>query len=103
MDDTRPSLARRALAAAVLVVVAIVVVRLIVGVLSAIFWLLAIAVLVVAGLWAWTTLRSGRRDRHEKRTRRTEPSRAPAVTSADDRVDEQLRRIKQQLRDQGRL
>src|SRR4051812_34489130 len=73
MDDAKPSLARRALAAAVLVVIAIVAVRLIVGVLSAIFWLLAIVVLVVAGLWAWATLRSSGRKRAEKRPRRAEP------------------------------
>src|SRR4051794_21407511 len=103
MDDARPSLARRALAAAVLVVVAIVAVRLIVGVLSAIFWLVAIAVLIVAGLWAWSTLRSSRRERADKRSPRAEPSHAAAVTPADDRVDEQLRLIRQQLRDQGRL
>jgi fatty acid desaturase len=105
MHDDRPSLARRALAAVVLAVVAIVAFRLVIGVLSALFWFLAIAVLIVAALWAVSTLKSARRRRGEDRPRRARPGSIREVPAAapEDRVEAQMRQIQEQLREQGRL
>jgi uncharacterized protein YqfA (UPF0365 family) len=101
MDDARPSLARRALAAVILVVVAILAVRIVVGFLSAVFWIVALAVLAVAAVWAVTTLKSGAR----RREKRVDPVRTAEIPGAshEDRVAAELARLQQQLRDQGRL
>ena len=105
MDDAGPSLARRAVAALVLVVVAIILVRALVGFISAVFWLVAIAVLVVAAIWAYTTLKSGQRSRDERpRKRDRDTPAAPAsIAAPEDRVEAQMEQIKRQMRDQGRL
>jgi Ca2+/Na+ antiporter len=105
MDDAKPSLVRRALAFLVLVVVAVVAVKIVVGVVSAIFWIVAVVALIIAALWAMSTLKSGRRERAKEPQRSVKP--APAarmpVAAPEDRVEAQMRQIKQQLRDQGRL
>ena len=106
MDDSGPSLVKRALAAVVLVVVAIIALRIVIGVLSGIFWLLALAVLAVAAIWAYTTLKSAGRGRaRAKQQRAVEPSSAPPMplASHEDRVDAQMQEIREQLRKQGRL
>jgi predicted membrane protein len=95
MDKPGPSLARRAIAAVVLVVVAIVLFKIVVGFIAAIFWTVAVVVLIVAALWAWATLRSGRRKRA--------PSAQVAAAPPEDLVQAQMRQIKEQLREQGRL
>jgi hypothetical protein len=75
----------------VLAIVAFVVFRMALGVISAVFWLVAVAVLIVAALWAVKTLRSGRSRRQV------------APPPPEDPVEAQMRKIQQQLRDQGRL
>jgi hypothetical protein len=99
MDDAKPSLTKRALAAVVLVVVAIVALRAVLGFISAIFWLVAIVALLIAGVWAVSTLKAGGRERRVKRSSAT----PVAPPSQEDRVDAQLRQLREQLRDQGRL
>jgi len=100
MDDAKPSLARRAIAVLVLAIVAVVAIRIVVGVLSAVFWIVAIVVLAIAALWAVTTLKGAKRDRQVKRS---SSPKAAAVAAPEDRVDAQLAQIREQLRQQGRL
>jgi hypothetical protein len=97
MDHERPSFARRAIAAIVLVVVAVLLLRVVIGALSAIFWLVAVVVLIVAALWAVATLKAGRGER------RVKPSHAPQVTAHEDRVSSQMDQIREELRKQGRI
>jgi uncharacterized protein (DUF58 family) len=109
MDDAGPSLTKRVIAALVLLVVAVLAIRLVLGVISAIFWIVALVVLVIAALWAMTTLRAAKRDRVEKRASKRGRSVAPApsrqVQAAphDDAVEQEMRKLREQLRDQGRL
>jgi hypothetical protein len=56
MEETRPSLAKRALAVVVLALVAWIVIKLIVGIVAAVFWIVLAVVAVVAVLWAINTL-----------------------------------------------
>jgi Ca2+/Na+ antiporter len=99
MDDARPSLARRALAALILAVVAVLAFRIVLGAITAVFWIVVIVALVIAALWAVATLKSGKRERKVK------PSSAAQVPppSTDDKVAAEMARLQQQLRDQGRL
>jgi len=96
-------MARRALAVLVLVLVAVVAIRLavglVVGLVSAVLWVLVVAALVAAGLWARSTLRSAKRRRAVK-----PPSPATELTAApgEDPVAVEMRRITEQLREQGR-
>ena len=92
---------RRALAVLVLAVVAVLALRLaagfVVGVVSAVFWVVVAVVLIVAALWARSTLKSARRQRPLKR------SSAHAVGAPEeDPVAVEMRRITEQLREQGR-
>jgi hypothetical protein len=94
---------RRALAILVLMLVAVVAIRLavglVVGLVSAVLWILVIAALVAAGLWARSALKSARRRRGVKPpTTATELAAAPAA----DPVAVEMRRITEQLREQGR-
>ena len=91
---------RRALAVLVLVLVAVVAIRLVVGFVSAFLWILVVVALVAAGLWARATLKSAKNRRGVK---------APASSAAElatapdeDRVAIEMRRITEQLREQGR-
>jgi beta-lactamase regulating signal transducer with metallopeptidase domain len=91
---------RRVLAVLVLVLVAVVAIRLVVGLVSAVLWILVVAALVAAGLWARSTLRSAKR-RHGV----TPPSSSAAELAAapgEDPVAVEMRRITEQLREQGR-
>jgi hypothetical protein len=96
-------MARRVLAVLVLVLVAVVAIRLVVGLVagfvSAVLWILVLAALVAAGLWARSTLKSGKRRRSVKPS-----STAVELTAApgEDPVEVELRRINEQLREQGR-
>ena len=95
---------RRVLAVLVLVLVALVAIRLVVGVVvglvSAVAWILVVAALVAAGLWARSTLKSAKR-RHGVKP----PSSSAAELAAapdEDPVAAEMRRITEQLREQGR-
>jgi hypothetical protein len=103
MDSDGPSFFSRALAIVVLVVVAVIALRLVVGfvagLVSALLWIVTIVALVVAFLWARRTLKAPRRDRSVKRRESREVEAAPPV---EDRIAEEMRRINEQLREQGR-
>lgn len=92
----------RVLAIVVLIVAAAVALRLaigfVAGVVSALLWIVVLAVLVAGVLWARSTLKSGKREREVKRSSAREVSAAPA----EDRVEAEMRRISEQLREQGR-
>jgi hypothetical protein len=103
MDDAKPSPVRRALAILVLVAVALVALRLAIGAIAAVFWLVAVAALAVAAVWAVGTLKgSGRRKKDDRLDRPAPPGQLPDAPF-DDRVEAQMRQIKEQLREQGRL
>jgi hypothetical protein len=95
---------RRVLAVLVLVLLALVAVRLVVGLIvglvSAVAWIVLLVVLVAAGLWARSTLKSANRGRRMKRPRSSAPELAGAPD--EDRVAVEMRRITEQLREQGR-
>jgi ABC-type transport system involved in cytochrome bd biosynthesis fused ATPase/permease subunit len=95
---------RRALAVLVLVLVAVVAIRLavglVVGLVAAVLWVVVVAALVAAGLWARSTLKSATRRRGVK-----PPSSSTAELAAapdEDPVAAEMRRITEQLREQGR-
>ena len=102
MDSVKPSMLRRVLAVLVLVLVAAVTLRLavglVVGFVSAVFWILVVAASVVAVLWARSTLKSAKRQHSVKRSSASEVTAAPA----EDPVAVEMRRITEQLREQGR-
>ena len=102
MDPSKPSLLRRVLAIAILVLVAVVAIRLAVGLvaglITAVLWIIVVVALVAAGLWARSTLRSGKRERTVKRRSSSEAIAAPP----EDPVAVEMRRITDQLREQGR-
>ena len=90
---------RRVLAVLVLVLVALVAIRLAAGLVSDVFWIV-VAALVAAGLWARSTLKSAKRRRAVK----TPSSSAAELAAApgEDPVAVEMRRITEQLREQGR-
>jgi uncharacterized protein (DUF58 family) len=98
----RSSLGRRALAVLVLVIVAILAVRIVIGVISAVFWMVALVVLALAAVWAATTLRSAGRQRAEKRSVRPAAAHTLPVATHEDRVEAEVRKLREQLREQGR-
>jgi hypothetical protein len=93
---------RRVLAVLVLVLVALLALRLavglIVGFVSAVVWIVVVGALVAAALWAPSTLTSARRERRVTRS----SSRGVTAAPADDLVAAEMRRITEQLREQGR-
>ena len=95
---------RRVLAILVLVLVVVVATRLavglVVGFLSAVLWIVVVAGLVAGALWARSTLKSAKNRRAVKRS----PSSATELTRAagEDPVAVEMRRITEQLREQGR-
>jgi uncharacterized protein (DUF58 family) len=91
---------KRALAILVLLIVAVVAFKIVIGAISAFLWIVALAVLVAGGLWAWGTLRSAKRKRAVKRSSSSSEIAAPAA--AEDPVAVEMRRITEQLREQGR-
>jgi hypothetical protein len=103
MEPAKPSLLRRVLAILVLVLVAAVAIRLLVGVVAglvtAVLWILVAVALVAAGLWARSTLKS------TKRRSGVKPPPSSATLEAapgEDPVAVEMRRITEQLREQGR-
>lgn len=86
-----------------LALVAVVAIRLVVGFVAglvvAALWIVVLVALVAAGLWARSTLKGG------KRRRDVEPSSTASELAAapgEDRVAAEMRRIREQLRQQGR-
>ncbi len=92
-------MARRLLAVVILLIVALVAIRLVVGLVSSVMWILVVAALVAAALWARSTLKSAKRRRSVK-----PPSSTAELEAApgEDRVAIEMRRITEQLREQGR-
>jgi hypothetical protein len=76
----------------------VVAIRLVVGFISTVVWIFFVAALVAAGLWARSTLKSARRKRAVKRPSPREVTAAPS----EDPVAVEMRRITEQLREQGR-
>ena len=84
----------------VLVLVALVAIRLVVGFVTSILWIVAVVALVAAVLWARSTLKSAKRRR---RVKPPPPSTAELdAAPGEDRVAAEMRRITEQLREQGR-
>ena len=102
MDSAKSSMLRRVLAVLALVLVAAVALRLavglVVGLVSAVFWILVVVALVVAVLWARSTLKSAKRQRAVRRSSAREVTAAPA----EDPVAVEMRRITEQMHEQGR-
>ena len=90
---------RRVLAVVILVLVALVAIRLVVGFVTSVLWIVALVALVAVALWARSTLKSGKRRRAVKRSPPTQELAEPG----EDRVAVEMRRISEQLREQGRL
>ena len=69
------------------------------GLISALFWIVAVVAIVAALLWARSMLKA------TKRPRKVEPDSRRAVEPApgEDPVAVEMRRITEQLRDQGRM
>jgi len=98
---------KRAIAILVLVAVAIIAIRIAVGIVvgfvSAIFWIVVVIALVVAALWARSTLKSARKGRGEKkRSEVAAPAPGAIAARQEDPVEVEMRRIREQLREQGR-
>ena len=90
-----------------LVVVAAVAIRLavgvVVGLVSAVMWIVVAVALIAAVLWARSTLKSAKREKREKpeKTVRGTTSRQVAAP-VEDPIEAEMRRITEQLREQGR-
>jgi membrane protein implicated in regulation of membrane protease activity len=95
-------MARRLLAIVILLLVAILAIRIVVGAIiglvHAVLWIAILAALVVATIWAWRTLSSGRKPREVKESGSREVERGPAV----DPIEAEMRKITEELRKQGR-
>ena len=92
---------KRVIAVLVLVIVAVIAVRIVIGFVSAVLWIVVLAALVVAALWAWSTLKSAKRDRAVKK-KSGSPTREVAAAPAEDPVAVEMRRITEELREQNR-
>ena len=90
---------KRVLAVLVLVIVAVIAVRMVIGFVSAVLWIVVLAALAVAALWAWSTLKSAKRDRAVKKG---SPGREVAAAPAEDPVAVEMRRITEELRERQR-
>jgi hypothetical protein len=104
---------RRAIAIIVLVLVAVLANRLavgvVVGLVSAVLWIVVAVALIAAVLWAWSTLKGANERRAAKRgpggsRRATESAPEPGAIAPhrEDPVEVEMRRIREQLREQGR-
>ena len=87
---------KRVLAVLVLVIVAVIAIRIVIGFVSAVLWIVVLAALAVAALWAWSTLKSAKRDRAVKKG---SPGREVAAAPAEDPVAVEMRRITEELRE----
>jgi hypothetical protein len=56
MEQTGPSLAKRALAVVILLLAAWILIKIVVGIVAAVFWVVLAVVAVIAVLWAINTL-----------------------------------------------
>jgi hypothetical protein len=103
VDSERPSLLRRALAIAVLLIVAVIALRLAIGIVSgliiAALWIVVAVALIGGVLWARSTLKSGKRERRVEESPRAE---LRSQQPGEDPVDYEIRKITEQLREQGR-
>jgi uncharacterized protein (DUF58 family) len=90
---------KRALAVLVLVIVAVIAIRIVIGFVSAVLWIVVLAALAVAALWAWSTLKSAKRDRAVKKG---SPGHEVAAAPAEDPVAVEMRRITEELRERQR-
>ena len=102
MDPENRPLLSRVIAIVVLVVAAVIALRLVVGflagIISALLWIVAVVAIVAAFLWARSVLKRPRRSRDVER-----PSRKEVAAPAEDPVAAEMRRITDQLREQGRM
>jgi len=57
MEETRPSLARRAVAVLILAVAAWLLLKVVIGIIASVAWIVMAVVAVVGVLWAFNTLR----------------------------------------------
>jgi uncharacterized protein (DUF58 family) len=89
---------KRVIAVLVLVIVAVIAIRIVIGFVSAVLWFVVLAALIVAALWAWSTLKSAKRKRAVKRS----PGREVAAAPAEDPVAVEMRRITEELRERRR-
>ena len=86
---------KRVIAVLVLLLVAVIAIRVVIGFVSAVLWIVVLAALVVAALWAWSTLKSAKRDRAVKKS----PARSVVAAPAEDPVAVEMRRITEELRE----
>ena len=95
-------MAKRVIAVLVLLVAAVIAIRLavglVVGAISAVFWIVVVVALVAGVLWARSTLKSAKKERAVKRGSGREVAAAPP----EDPIEAEIRRINEQLREQGR-
>jgi type VI protein secretion system component VasK len=93
---------KRVLAVLILVIAVAVAVRLavglIVGLVHTVLWIAIAVALVAAVLWSRSTLKSAKRDRAVKRGHAGEVTARPG----EDPIEVEMRRITEQLREQGR-
>jgi threonine/homoserine/homoserine lactone efflux protein len=75
-------------------------IRLVVGLVAAVLWIVVVAALVATALWARSTLKSAKRRRGVERPSMTATE--LAASPGEDRVAVEMRRITEQLREQGR-
>ena len=89
---------KKAIAVLVLLLVAAIAVRLVVGLVSSVLWIVVAVALVAAALWARSALKSAKATRTVKRS----PAKDLPAAPAEDPVAVEMRRITEQLREQGR-
>jgi hypothetical protein len=103
MDPEKRPLLSRVVAIVVLVVAAAIALRLVVGfvagLISALLWIVAVVAIVAALLWARSTLKRASRPRRVE----SAPGRQVAAPPAEDPVAAEMRKLTEQLRDQGRM
>jgi hypothetical protein len=93
---------RRVLAVLVVLLVAVIAIRIVVGIVagfvSAVLWIVVLVALVAAVLWARSTLKGGKRKRKVDQP----GSREVTARPTEDPIEVEMRRITEQLREQGR-
>jgi uncharacterized membrane protein len=103
MDPERRPILSRVVAVLVLLVAAAIAIRLVVGLVAGlvttVLWIVLLVAVVVAVLWARSTLKAAKRERGVRRASKREVAAAPA----EDPVMAEMRRLNEQLREQGRL
>jgi hypothetical protein len=102
MDSEPRPLLTRVIAIVVLVIAAVIALRLVVGfvagLVSALLWIVAIVAIVAALLWARSVLKAPRRSRKVERSPQRE-----VAPPGEDPVAAEMRKITDQLREQGRM